>query len=146
MSPTKFVALVVAAVILAVSLIVQAAFADSVIINGLSIHGGEQKFNEVNYGLGYRLDSTNGWYYHGGAYHNSEWNTSAYVLVGKRVVTFRDDVHISLEAGIVTGYSYMPVAPAVLPVLTVGHVRALYIPPACDECTYAVGFQWEVKL
>jgi hypothetical protein len=125
--------------------------ADSLIINGYSVHLGGGDFNELNYGMGFIHDFRESHplgsnYVHGGVYRNSYRDTSTYAAIGWDVLRLSRHVTVGAEMGVVTGYRIMPVAPMLVPVVSIGPVRMLGLLPGCASCVGAVGFQYEVKL
>lgn len=141
-----------AALALAMGMLTTAASADSLVINGLSMHFGGGDFNELNYGMGFIHDLPGGSgmlasdYIHGGAYYNSYYDVSTYAAVGWEGLQLSKNVRLGAELGLVTGYKIMPIAPMLVPVVQVGPVRAIIMLPGCASCVAAVGFQYEVKL
>lgn len=128
------------------------ARADSLIINGVSIHMGGGDFNELNYGMGFIHDlghehaPLGADYVHGGFYRNSYRDLSTYAALGYDIYSFSRHVKLKAELGLVTGYELMPVAPMLVPVLSIDKVRVLALLPGCAACVGAIGFQLQVPL
>jgi len=92
--------------------------ADWLLVPGLSHHvNTSTKHNERNWGLGYEWQSSSGRNWQIGAYDNSYWKPTTFVMTELTNYQFSDTLRFRLNGGLVTGYKYT-VTPMVLPVWT----------------------------
>lgn len=104
----------------------------------------QQKYNENNYGVGYRFGGADVIV---GYYKNSEYNDSVYAAYEARW-KLTEHVHVGVIAGAVTGYKRAAVLPVVLPeaVVQLGGLEvALTYAPKVDKTMpafTAVQFRW----
>ncbi len=111
--------------------------AASLVLNGVSYHTRDNgRYNAYNVGAGVMTDTI-----HVGAYRNSYYRWSTYAAYRVHIAD-----PLTLEVGAATGYEEADLLPLAVPVLQLGPLRMLAIPPGCTECPAAIGAQWEIKL
>lgn len=99
--------------------------ADVVYLHTVSHHANSASYNEANYGVGIRHYVEKDRYFTVGTYENSEYTRSNYVGYGADFGS--GDFKLGLSAGIVTGYSSLPVVPYLVPSLRYKRLSLMFV-------------------
>ena len=113
-------------------------------MSGVSRHD-RPGFQERNWGLGWETRMAKDWSVAAGAYRNSLDRTSVYGLAKYHWIK-ADPWSVNVNAGAVTGYDAVPVAPVVLPELCVAWLCGMVIPRVGPNQATAVAVYLRIPL
>ena len=109
-----------------------------VVLHTVSYHfDRSQKWNEKNYGVGYRYQRSDGWSYQTGIYRNSYFRDAVYVIV-QREWYLQHGLRVGGFAGFVTGYD-VPVAAGLM--VSANNLTMRFVPPVGSQTSGVVAFE-----
>ncbi len=125
--------------------------AHEVVVHGFSKHVTDvdsrtgDRWNERNFGLGYRRVYSDEFGVQIGAYHNSQRNVSVYAIADWTPIGF-GPVRFGGSVGLVTGYDVGPVIPAAAAIARIAvnsfAVTVRYVPPVLPKFTSVAAFEF----
>jgi hypothetical protein len=124
-------------------------FADEIVLHLASWHPTVKGYNQINPGLGYRMDFSDHNFISIGTYKNSLNNQAIYAGVGKKLFCYRNAT-FTIDAGLVTGYA-IRVMPFLIPEVSFNIVKNVdfainYFPkyPRSADSAFAFSLQFKI--